>query len=188
MITDWSSVLLGRPITGIRQADTDGNPATTQDAAWTPLIGTPPFPSYTSGHSTFSASAARVLARVLHTDAVAFSTTSDGLPNVTRSFATFSSAAAEAGQSRVYGGIHWQFDNTAALAAGTQLGDHVYTHYLARIGDLDDDGDVDVDDLHALQAEMGNMNSPADLDHDGDVDVRDQVILVQHFDRHHQPI
>lgn len=177
-----------RPVTGIRQADTDGNPATAQDVAWTPLIATPPFPSFTSGHSTFSASAARVLARVLHTDAIPFTTTSDGLPGVTRSFATFSAAAAEAGQSRIYGGIHWQFDNTAALAAGAQLADHVYAHYLARIGDLDDDGDVDIDDLHALQAEMGNTESPADLDHDGDVDVSDQMILVQHFDRRHRPI
>jgi membrane-associated phospholipid phosphatase len=159
-----------RPITGIRQADTDGNPATAQEATWTPLIGTPPFPSFTSGHSTFSATAARVLA------------------GVTRSFASFSAAAAEAGQSRIYGGIHWQFDNTAALAAGSQLGDHVYARYLARIGDLNDDGIVDVVDLHLLQAEMGNTDSPADLDHDGDVDVADQVILVHHFDRRHAPI
>jgi hypothetical protein len=52
-----------RPITAIRQADTDGNPATEKDAAWEPLIATPPFPEYTSGHSTFSSAAATVLAR-----------------------------------------------------------------------------------------------------------------------------
>jgi hypothetical protein len=44
------------------------------------------------------------------------------MPGVTRSFASFSDAAAEAGMSRIYGGIHWSFDNVDALAAGSQLG------------------------------------------------------------------
>ncbi|MCU0516713.1 MAG: vanadium-dependent haloperoxidase, partial [Oscillatoria sp. Prado101] len=43
---------LWRPVTAIRQADTDGNPQTAADITWDPLIGTPPFPSYVSGHST----------------------------------------------------------------------------------------------------------------------------------------
>ena len=51
-----------RPITAIRAAETDGNPATEPDANWTPLLNTPPFPEYTSGHSTFSGAAATVLA------------------------------------------------------------------------------------------------------------------------------
>ena len=50
-----------RPITAIQQADSDGNAATTADPNWTPLIATPPFPAYTSGHSTFSSAAAAVL-------------------------------------------------------------------------------------------------------------------------------
>ena len=114
-----------RPITGIREGDTDGNPDTTGDATWTPLMATPPFPAYVSGHSTFSAAAAAVLARLAGTDAVPFSTTSDGLPGVTRRFASFSDAAVEAGLSRIYGGIHWQYDNEDGLAAGTALGNYV---------------------------------------------------------------
>ncbi|HEX5720397.1 MAG TPA: chemotaxis protein CheB, partial [Thermoanaerobaculia bacterium] len=51
-----------RPVTGIQHADIDGNPATTADPTWTSLIATPPFPSYTSGHSTFSSASARLLA------------------------------------------------------------------------------------------------------------------------------
>ena len=51
-----------RPITAIQNADTDKNPATEKDAAWTPLLETPPFPEYTSGHSSFSSAAATVLA------------------------------------------------------------------------------------------------------------------------------
>jgi hypothetical protein len=104
-----------RPVTAIREAD----------PCWTPLLPTPPFPAYTSGHSSFSGAAAAALAAFFGTDEVAFTTTSDGLPGVRRSFRSFSEAAGEAGQSRVYGGIHWQFDNTAGLACGRAVGDHV---------------------------------------------------------------
>jgi membrane-associated phospholipid phosphatase len=122
-----------RPVTGIRLADTDGNPETTADAGWTPLIATPPFPSYISGHSTFSAAAARILELYFGIDAVPFTTTSDALPGVQRSFSSFSQAAEEAGQSRVYGGIHWQFDNQAGLAAGRALADNAFFSLLARV-------------------------------------------------------
>jgi membrane-associated phospholipid phosphatase len=115
-----------RPVTGIQHADTDGNPATTADPTWTSLIATPPFPSYTSGHSTFSSASAGLLALFFGTDQISFSTTSDALPGVTRSFTRLSDAAEEAGQSRIYGGIHWQFDNQAGLASGQALGEHVY--------------------------------------------------------------
>ncbi|HVR95324.1 MAG TPA: vanadium-dependent haloperoxidase [Thermoanaerobaculia bacterium] len=115
-----------RPATAIPHADLDGNPATVADPRWTPLIATPPFPSYTSGHSTFSGASSRVLALFFGTDQAAFSTTSDGLPGVQRSFTSFSQAAEEAGQSRIYGGIHWQFDNQVGLASGRALGDHVF--------------------------------------------------------------
>jgi len=121
-----------RPITAIHRADSDGNPDTEADPAWEPLIETPPFPSYTSGHSTFSAAAASVLASFFGTDAVRFTTTSDGLPEVTRSFNGFWSAAEEAGMSRIYGGIHYQFDNTDGLLTGKTLGTYVYRNYLQR--------------------------------------------------------
>jgi len=121
-----------RPITGIRRAGEDGNPATTADPAWESLIPTPPFPSYTSGHSTFSGAASRVLALFFGTDAVAFTDDADParwpeqLTGVSRSFTSLSQAAEEAGQSRVYGGIHWQYDNQVGLASGRELGEYVF--------------------------------------------------------------
>jgi membrane-associated phospholipid phosphatase len=124
---DW------RPVTGIQHADTDGNPQTAADPTWEPLIATPPFPSYTSGHSTFSASSARILGLYFGTDAIPFSTTSDGLPGVQRAFSTFSQAAEEAGQSRIYGGIHWQYDNQAGLASGRTLAEHVFFSFLTPV-------------------------------------------------------
>ena len=124
---DW------RPITGIRNADTDGNPDTAPDTTWAPLITTPNFPSFISGHSTFSSASARVLSLFFGSDQLNFTTTSDGLPGVQRSFTSFSQAAAEAGQSRIYGGIHWQYDNTAGLTAGRAIAEQVFFNVLTPV-------------------------------------------------------
>jgi PAP2 superfamily/Domain of unknown function (DUF4114)/Bacterial Ig-like domain len=113
-----------RPITAIRNADKDGNDQTTVDAAWTPLLTTPNFPAYTSGHSTFSCAAATVLTSFFG-DNYKFSTTSPGLAGVTRNFTSFDRAADEAGMSRIYGGIHFMSDNTAGLAAGKVVGTYI---------------------------------------------------------------
>jgi membrane-associated phospholipid phosphatase len=123
-----------RPVTGIQNADLDGNPATAPDKRWTPLLPTPPFPAYSSGHSTFSGASARILELFFGTDQISFTTTSDGLPGVTRSFASLSAAAEEAGQSRIYGGIHWQYDNQAGLASGRALAEHVFFKVLSPVG------------------------------------------------------
>jgi hypothetical protein len=114
-----------RPVTAIERADEDGNPDTTPDPTWVPLLPTPPFPAYTSGHSTFSGAGAAVLIHCFGGERLSFSTTSDGLPGVTRSFNNIWDAAEEAGQSRIYGGIHWQFDNRDGLAVGRHLGEYV---------------------------------------------------------------
>src|SRR5207244_9205405 len=59
---------LWRPVTAIRAADTDGNPATDPDAGWSPLLVTPNFPSYTSAHSTVSGAAAGVITAMYGSD------------------------------------------------------------------------------------------------------------------------
>jgi PAP2 superfamily len=127
-----------RPVTAIiEEAALDENESTQVDAAWSSLIPTPPFPSYTSGHSTFSRGSAQLLALFFGTDEIAFSGSSPDpqrwplvLPGVVRSWDSLSQAAAEAGQSRIYGGIHWQFDNQAGQAAGSAIADWAFEHYL----------------------------------------------------------
>jgi hypothetical protein len=119
-------------VTAVRAADTDDNPVTEPDPEWSSLIPTPPFPTYTSGHSTFSATAATILALVLGRDEIPFGAASDGLPGVTRSFWSLSQAADEAGQSRIYGGIHWEYDNLDAQQAGRTLGALVVPDFLRR--------------------------------------------------------
>jgi membrane-associated phospholipid phosphatase len=119
-----------RPVTGIREAENDGNADTDADPAWTPLIGTPPFPGYTSGHSTFSGAAAAVLADFFQTDDVSFTLPSEDPAVAARSFTSFSQAAIESAVSRLYGGIHWSFDNNVGLSAGTALGQYVAGNFL----------------------------------------------------------
>eukprot|EP00300_Choanocystis_sp_HF-7_P006583 c14788_g1_i1.p1 GENE.c14788_g1_i1~~c14788_g1_i1.p1 ORF type:complete len:712 (+),score=135.25 c14788_g1_i1:32-2137(+) len=111
-----------RPISALRFAGMDGDAATAGDAQFLSLLTTPPFPSYTSGHSTFSAAGAAVLAGYFNDDHAVFSVSSDGL---TRSFTSFSGAAAEAGMSRIYGGIHFQSDNRFGQATGRRVGETV---------------------------------------------------------------
>jgi Leucine-rich repeat (LRR) protein/membrane-associated phospholipid phosphatase len=105
-----------RPITAIREGDLSDPP----DPTWTPLLDTPNHPSYISGHSTLSGAAAEVLTRWFGERSFTFSSAS--LPGVTRSFSSFEQAAEEAAASRVYGGIHFPFDNTDGLATGRKVG------------------------------------------------------------------
>jgi membrane-associated phospholipid phosphatase len=120
---------LWRPMTAVRDADLDGNPDTERQAGWRPLLTTPPFPSYTSGHSTFSGAGAAALASFFGTDAVRFTTTSEGAPGQHRAFEGFWAAAQEAGRSRIYGGIHYEFDNSAGLAMGRDIANHVARNF-----------------------------------------------------------
>jgi len=118
------------PITAIHKADTDENPDTLSDPTWSPLLGTPNFPEYISGHSTFSGAAAAVLAVFYGSDDIPFTTGSEDLPGVARSFNSFSQAAEEAGMSRIYGGIHFMSANLNGLASGVSLGGYVARNFL----------------------------------------------------------
>ena len=122
---------LWRPIDAIWHADQDANAATIPDPAWVPLLITPPFPEYVSGHAAFSGAAASILSR-LFGESVVFDVISDGLPNVTRRFSSFHEAAEEAGRSRVYGGIHFEFSNRDGLALGYAVGDMTLQAFLDR--------------------------------------------------------
>lgn len=95
------------------------------DKTWQPLLNTPPFPEYPSGHSTQSGAAAGVLAQ-LFGDKLAFSDAThedDGLP--ARTFSSFTAAAEEAAMSRLYGGIHFRSAVEQGLAQGACVAGHV---------------------------------------------------------------
>lgn len=119
-----------RPITAIREAERDGNPDTAAESGWVSLLDTPPFPAYTSGHSTFSAAAATVLTQVFGKEDLEITVGSDGFPGTERTFKTFWNAAREAGQSRIYGGIHFQSDNRAGLTLGQAIAEEILRTHL----------------------------------------------------------
>jgi hypothetical protein len=124
---------LWRPVTAIREADTDENERTDPDPDWTPLLETPPFPSCTSGHSTFSGAAAEMLALFFGRDELGFADDAGGAHDP-RVFVSFSQAAAEAGRSRIYGGIHYEFDNQAGLASGRAISRAIFERHLRPLG------------------------------------------------------
>jgi hypothetical protein len=109
-----------RPITAIQAGDSDGNDATQGDPNWAPLCVTPPFPEHNSTHAATGAAAAGVLARMLG-DRHRFTVDSKTLPGVSRSYGSFSEAAAEEGVSRLYCGIHFR----NGMATGFEQGDAV---------------------------------------------------------------
>jgi membrane-associated phospholipid phosphatase len=99
------------------------------DSTWEPLIPTPPFPEYPSGHSTQSAAAATVIAAAI--GEVAFDdSTSMTIGHAVRRFPGFTAAAAEAGMSRIYGGIHFPVGNVS----GRELGECIGRKVLERFG------------------------------------------------------
>jgi hypothetical protein len=113
-----------RPVTAIRNADTDGNPDTVADPNWTPLSPTAPDPSYPGAHGTISAAGADVLSTVYGND-FAFTVTSPALPGVARTFVSFSEAAHEATVSRIYNGNHTRLDQVAGENLGHDVAEFV---------------------------------------------------------------
>ncbi len=99
---------------------------------WHPYIQTPPFPSYTSGHSTISAAAAEVMTSFFG-DQLSFTDTSlleFGIAN--REIKSFRQAAQEASISRLYGGIHYRFDLDSGNAAGSRLGRYIVDKLISK--------------------------------------------------------
>jgi hypothetical protein len=120
---------LWRPITAIRLADTDGNPATIGNPTWNPLVPTAADPSYPGAHSAISEAAATVLSAFFQPN-THLTVSSDALPGTTRSFDGFQAAANEAGLSRNFAGVHTRIDH----AAGQDLGRNVAIFVLDRSG------------------------------------------------------
>jgi PAP2 superfamily len=92
------------------------------NAEWRPLIQTPPFPSYTSGHSVTSAAAAEVMTKIFGENFNYRDSSEREFGVLDRNFTSFKQAANEASISRLYGGIHYRFDLTEGAKQGEALG------------------------------------------------------------------
>jgi hypothetical protein len=129
-VAGWDSKMhynLWRPVTAIRLGAEDGNAHTEADAAFTPMLPTPPVQDYPSTHSALGAAAATVLAHAFGRDDVRFSfASSSALPtNPVREFKSFSQAAQENADSRVRAGLHFRFATNEGLKLGRNIGRHV---------------------------------------------------------------
>src|SRR6266849_4352172 len=121
-----------RPITAIREADSDGNPATEADPTWLPLFDpatpvfggpplvTPPFPDHPSGHACATSAFVQTLQSFFGTDKIAFSAFSNK-SGTTRSFDRFSDALKEVIGARVWAGIHFRTADRQGAVLGKKV-------------------------------------------------------------------
>jgi hypothetical protein len=125
-----------RPVKAIRNADTDGNPATNADPTWEPLFPTPPFPEYPSAHGCHSAAVTQALRRFFGTDRVRFSLDSFATtpppagctacaPGAVRYYDRFRDAVKEVISARVWAGFHFRHSDQAGAALGRKVARYV---------------------------------------------------------------
>jgi hypothetical protein len=124
-----------RPVTAIQQADPVLSPGATPDPSWMPLLTTPPYPSYAGNMATIGAAAARALQLAFKTNDIAVRATwkqSGGLPDVSHDFAGFWQVAEEQSESRIYGGIHYRFDQVAGQQLAKSTAEFVFANFMTR--------------------------------------------------------
>jgi len=138
-----------RPITAIRKADIDGNPATLQDATWKPLfdpsvtdpaiIGVgpptlltgPPYPDHPSGATSYASASMHAFQTFFGTDEMTFYATSSRFPGEQRVFHRFSDLTNEVLEARIWAGIHFRNPDVQAANVGREVVDYVHTHQFA---------------------------------------------------------
>jgi hypothetical protein len=118
-----------RPVTAIRleDADADGNP---DEPNWTPLIVTPPFPEYTSGHSSLAGAATTVLVAYFG-DETPFAVKSPG--GEIRYYLSFTMAVDEVADARIFAGIHFRAACEVGASAGGEVAVHILENLMGRI-------------------------------------------------------
>jgi hypothetical protein len=137
-----------RPITAIRLGDQDGNRATVVEPDWQPLINTPNFPEYPSGHASISAAISHVLRRFFGSDVLNFqmTTTKPDAVQKTRFFTRFSQAEDEVVDARVYVGIHYRSSDLSARAQGIRVANWVFKNNFRPLFDPPFREESDVED------------------------------------------
>jgi hypothetical protein len=136
-----------RPVTAIRAGDTDGNPRTEPGSDFTPFVTTPLYPSYPSGHGGLSNAARYVLERIFGSGRQSTITLSNpALPDVTLRYTKFRQITDDMADARVYGGIHFRFEQDEAELLGRRVARYVQNSNLRclqadRCADAEDEND-----------------------------------------------
>jgi hypothetical protein len=120
-----------RPVTAIRAADADGNPATEPDPNWIGQVITPNHPEYPAGHGCFSGASVHTLKAFFGTDSFTFTIDSSipGLTSPVRSYNTFSQALDEVCDARVFGGMHYRNSTLKGAKIGKHVANYVTRHF-----------------------------------------------------------
>ena len=121
---------LWRPVSAIRRADEDGNVDTTGDPTWSSLITAPPYPSYAGNMAAIGTSQSTILGLFFGRDDIQFQHTWEGANGATRSYAGFAAMANEQERARVYGGIHFTFDNVAGQSVGRNVANYIFANIM----------------------------------------------------------
>jgi hypothetical protein len=121
-----------RPETAIHRADDDGNPWTSGDPSFQPLIAAPCFPSYGSAHAAASHAARRVAETYLGDEFPAVTLTNPAVPGIALEYEAFDEITDDIDMARIYGGIHFRFDQRAGARQGMRIGTRVYMDNLRK--------------------------------------------------------
>lgn len=112
-----------RPLTAIRGGELDDNTKTESDASFTSFINAPPYPSYPSGYGAFSNAARSVLERLFGRGPVRFALPANpALPEMNLQYTRVRQLTDDIDDARIYGGIHFRFDQDAAEEMGERIG------------------------------------------------------------------
>jgi hypothetical protein len=117
-----------RPITAIREADTDGNDATAADPDWSPLGMTPPYPEYSSGHACYTGAAANTFSYLFGPRDMNLTLPSLTEPPTTRHYDTSAQLDRDTMNARVWLGLHWRPSMSLANQLGHDVSDWVIEH------------------------------------------------------------
>jgi len=131
---------LWRPVAAIRAAQTDRNPKTLPDPNWEALVFTPPFPAYPSGHASFGGAARAVLEDEFGADGHDIKLMNPAMPGVVLHYTSFKQITDEVDAGRIYGGVHFRFDQEAGALLGKRVGEYVLRHALRPACDHDTRG------------------------------------------------
>jgi hypothetical protein len=120
-----------RPITAIRNGDTDGNPATELDATWQPIANTPMHPEYPCAHCILSGTVAGIVKTALGSDLIPeIEMTSPTAPGVKHRFTDMTVYTQEVANARIWAGFHYRFSTRAGTEMGRQIGEYVVRHVM----------------------------------------------------------
>jgi PAP2 superfamily len=131
-----------RPITAIREADTDGNPRTAKDPDWLPLVNNPPYPEHPSGHLGLSGAVCTVLERFFDTAEIGWTDTLPAVPpavGLTRTYSSLDDAVEDIVGARVWSGIHFRNADEASVRIAGKIAKYGAKHYFRPVGGYDDD-------------------------------------------------